>query len=160
VACLAALIGSVSVRCAVPCDYLLLLGFHHLSRAFVLALFIPWLITVTGIKERTTGVTVRHGLTEEVEEGMMTTGMGSVGNLTMAYVVLLLNLFIFSSVLIRDTTRATPTKNSAMRPPIINSLRADHRTLHKILLTTTGTRKAFKEKSVWSLANPVPTSSS
>lgn len=148
-ACLAALIGSVSVCCVVPREYLLLLDFHRFSREFVSTLFIPWLITVTGIKERITGVTVGHGLlTEEVEEGTMTTGMGSVGNLTMACVVLLLNLCLFSFVLIRDTTRAMPTKNTAMRPPTINSLRADHRTLHTISLTTTSTRKAFKEKSV------------
>jgi hypothetical protein len=103
-------------------------------------------------------VTVGHG--QEVGEGMtIPTGMESVGNLTTACVVFSGNYLLPLSphLLTRAMTQVIHTKSRAMRHTI-NSLGAGHKTTHQIM--TTSTRRAFKPKSVWSLVNPVPASSS
>jgi len=64
-----------------------------------------------------------------------------------------------SSVLIRAMTQVIRMKNQATNLTT-NSLRAGRRTTHRIILTTTDRKRAFKAKSVWSPASPAPTSSS
>jgi hypothetical protein len=84
--------------------------------------------------------------------------MESVGNITAACVVFSGRylLPLISSV-DWPMMQVMHTKSRATRHTI-NSLRAGHKTAHKVM--TTGTRITFKPKNVWSLANPAPTSSS
>ncbi|KAJ8581794.1 hypothetical protein M405DRAFT_601251 [Rhizopogon salebrosus TDB-379] len=105
-------------------------------------------------KGRITGATVGHG--QKVGEGMtIPRGMESIGNITTACVVFLVTIFFLSPhPLTRAMTQVMHTRSRATRRTI-NSFRAGHKTAHKMM--TTGTRMAFKPKSVWSLpSKPSP----
>jgi len=115
---------------------------------------------VTGIKGRIVGAIVGHG--QEVGEGMsIHTGTESVGsikhNLTAVCVVFLATIFFLSSHTLTSSMKQVIHPKSRATRHTINSLRTGHKTAHKVM--TTGTRLAFKPKSVWSLANQAPTSS-